>query len=198
MKRSLSVGRKSFSVAESIVKSDKFLMTFPRNVRLTCAILCDADHIISGTLCHYFFNDEEIIWEHCGPNDPCEKLDIHPRFSIIIPMQIKLSDGEKVIRNVRFPKSVGRQIESIVSRASTIKNLIVEIERDDSGDWTKYVIEPTGKFATNSSIEFYQSDWVDEVLSTIKAGTFEEIEAILILNGIELSPLGADLEEEEF
>lgn len=190
-KRTLSVGKQaysSFSAASTGDENTRLLWSVPRNTTFTAQILCDNDHLISGTLCHYYgAKDGELVWEHTGDDDPATDLEVHPRFSFVIPMMVKTPEGDKVQKNVRFPKSIARKVEDIVVRQGSIENMVVTVSRDDTGDWAAYDIVPTGQVVSGDLSGFNQDDWVNCFLEIVFAGTAEETADWLDSKGVKTS-----------
>lgn len=185
MGRKLAVGKKAFSMLAVGDENARLLWTVPANTTFIAQILCGQESIISGDFCHYYVSDsKELVWVHTGKGDPCEKLDVQPRFSLIIPMLIKVGDDEKVQRNVRFPKSVGRKLESLMLSSDSIRNLVVKVTRDDTGQWASYNIESTGKMARATSYEFDEAMWLDAMLEEIIDLDAPAVEHWLQTNGV--------------
>lgn len=141
--------------------SNKLLWTPTPDQVFTAKFLADQNHIIEGEFCHLFYNQTEYVWVYTGKDDPCDELNIKPRFSVIVPMAVKVND-KKVICNVRFPKSVRSKILSIagIVAPNSLDGAIVKIRRDDSGKFTKYEIKSAGTWAP--VIEFDQDGWVND------------------------------------
>lgn len=150
-------------------------------------ILVDVEHIIEANLVHLYLQDDEIVWLYTDEKgDPCEKLSIKPRLSVIVPMYVKSETGEKYLRYVRGPKSFWTQLKRLNSQnVAGIKGLIIDLTRTD-GDFAKYTMTTQGRYGKIEDPKVAQDILVNYVVGQIFEGSSTEVEKML------LDRLGAD------
>lgn len=159
------------------LRNSYFLWTVPADSTVRAKILVDSDHVISGDFCSYAPNGkDEVMWVYTGDDDPCHELNISPRFSIVIPMLVRLG-SEKVIKNVRLPRSCDRKIDALIATHGTIHNLIITITRDDSGQWSEYTLLGTARGKDDGT--FKQNEWVQSFVDFVVDGNPDDIRAAL-------------------
>lgn len=176
-------------------RNNRLFWTVPNGATVRAKFLADHKHVISGEFCSTFAPDDtELIWAHCGDDDPGTDIGVKPRFSLLVPMLVKVGD-EKITRIVRLPKSVMRQIDSLSVTYPTIRGLIVDITRSDNGKWAEYTIASTGKISPVT--DFDQDEWVQSMLDKIFVGDADAVRTYLINNGIKLLVNNASVVEED-
>jgi len=168
MAKRINIGK----VPQGKEEAEKFLWTIPANTTVTAKILVDEDHLIESHLCQH--NGK--TWAYTGKGDPCEKLGVEPRFSVLVPCSVKTSSG-KTYRVVRGPKAISNQLSALALNHD-LRGLVVTIERKDDR-FAKYTIKPTGQKA---AVEEDQDILVADILEHIKQGTADEVAQWLGIN----------------
>ena len=158
-------------LSEEVLQAGYLMYTIPSNSSIDAQIIVDLDHVIYGEFCHLKKGDEERVWAYTGDKDPCHSMGIDPRFSVVVPAVVK-EKGKKVVRYIRGSKQFQRQLLSLNSRFESILGLRVKFTRKD-GDWTRYSIDPTGKFA--STDEYDQDDILESFMENVFQGTPQEV-----------------------
>lgn len=141
-------------------------------------ILVDLEHVIEATTCTLFFDRQDIVWVACDDevNDPCHKLGVEPRVSVIVPMLIKDDDGTKTQRFVRGPRYFWTLLRKLNStNTNGIKGLIVTLERVDDG-FSRYTFSSDGRYGKLSTS---QDDVIKMFMDSIIQGDPTSVEASL-------------------
>lgn len=153
-------------------QKEKAFWTIPANTKVIAKVLVDIEHVVEGFFCQY----GDKLWAYCGDDDPCHKLGIEPRFSILLPCIVKIGNT-KELKVIRGPQGLSKQIEALAI-TKDLRGLLIELQRKDD-KWARYTVTPTGQRAT---VEEDQDQLVQDILSKIKQGTSAEIAAWLGIN----------------
>lgn len=132
--------------------------------------------MIEATTCTLFIDKTDVVWAACDDeaNDPCHRLGVEPRVSVIVPMLIKDDDGTKTLRFVRGPRYFWTLLRKLNSTApGGIKGLIVTIERVDDG-FSRYSFSTDNRYGKLSTP---QDDVIKKFMDSIIVGDPASVEA---------------------
>lgn len=157
-------------------KTNRLFWTPPLNTTIRAKLLVDVNHIVSGDFCSAIVGGKEIIWAHTGDDDPGALINIPPRFSVIVPVNLRIGDGERQFKYLRGPKQLFNALMRINNGVPSLRGLIIDLMVTE-GEFRTYDVRSTGKIARCTED---QDELTRHLMSQINDATAEQITQLLL------------------